>query len=52
MAGSVGGMLFSASAGNILQVSGSYVTLFAMAGLTYLVAFTIIQMLQPKSVQT
>ena len=48
MAGSVGGMMFSASAGFILQRSGSYVTLFAMAGLTYLVAFGIIQSLQPK----
>jgi MFS transporter, ACS family, hexuronate transporter len=48
MAGSVGGMAFSASAGYILQTTGSYVTLFAMAALTYLVAFGIIQSLQPK----
>jgi ACS family hexuronate transporter-like MFS transporter len=48
MAGSLGGMAFSASAGYILQTTGSYVTLFAMAALTYLVAFTIIQTLQPK----
>lgn len=48
MAGSLGGMAFSASAGYILQTSGSYVTLFAMAALTYLVAFGIIQTLQPK----
>jgi MFS transporter, ACS family, hexuronate transporter len=48
MAGSVGGMAFAASAGYILQTTGSYVTLFAMAGLTYLVAFGIIQALQPK----
>jgi ACS family hexuronate transporter-like MFS transporter len=48
MAGSLGGMAFAASAGYILQTTGSYVTLFAMAGTTYLVAFTIIQMLQPK----
>ena len=48
MAGSLGGMAFSASAGYILQTTGSYVTLFAMAGLTYLVAFGIIQLLQQK----
>lgn len=48
MAGSLGGMAFSASAGYILQTTGSYVTLFAMAALTYLVAFGIIQTLQPK----
>jgi len=48
MAGSLGGMAFSASAGYILQTTGSYVTLFAMAGCTYLVAFGIIQALQPK----
>ncbi len=48
MAGSLGGMAFSASAGYILQTTGSYVTLFAMAGTTYLVAFGIIQLLQPK----
>jgi MFS transporter, ACS family, aldohexuronate transporter len=48
MAGSVGGMIFSASAGYILQTTGSYVTLFAMAALTYLVAFGIIQTLQPR----
>jgi ACS family hexuronate transporter-like MFS transporter len=48
MAGSLGGMAFAASAGYILQTSGSYMTLFAMAGLTYLLAFGIVQMLQPK----
>jgi MFS transporter, ACS family, hexuronate transporter len=48
MAGSVGGMIFAAEAGYILQTTGSYVTLFAMAALTYLVAFGIIQSLQPK----
>jgi MFS transporter, ACS family, hexuronate transporter len=48
MAGSLGGMAFAASAGYILQTTGSYVTLFAMAGLTYLVAFGIIQSLQPR----
>jgi ACS family hexuronate transporter-like MFS transporter len=48
MAGSLGGMAFAASAGHILQTTGSYVTLFAMAGLTYLVAFGIIQLLQAR----
>jgi MFS transporter, ACS family, hexuronate transporter len=48
MAGALGGMAFAASAGYILQTTGSYITLFAMAGMTYLVAVGIIQTLQPR----
>jgi ACS family hexuronate transporter-like MFS transporter len=48
MAGAIGGMIFSASAGYILEFTGSYMTLFAIAGSAYLVALAIIQLLVPK----
>lgn len=46
--GSVGGMILAASAGLILQYTGSYVSLFILAGTAYLVAFGAIQTLAPK----
>jgi len=48
MAGSVGGMLLSTSAGLILQFTGSYFSLFIIAGSAYLVALLIFQLLVPK----
>jgi ACS family hexuronate transporter-like MFS transporter len=48
MAGSVGGMLLSASAGYILDLTGSYVSLFIISGSAYLIALLIIQLLVPK----
>lgn len=48
MAGSVGGMLFAATAGYLLEWTGSYMTLFYVAGSAYLVALAIIQILVPK----
>lgn len=48
MAGSVGGMLLSASAGLILQFTGSYFSLFIIAGSVYLIALLIFQLLVPK----
>ncbi len=48
MAGAFGGMAFASSAGFILQSTGSYVTLFAFAALTYMAAFSVIQVLYPK----
>jgi len=48
MAGAVGGMIFSASAGHILEITGSYMTLFLIAGSAYLVALAIIQILVPR----
>jgi MFS transporter, ACS family, hexuronate transporter len=48
MAGSVGGMLVASFAGYILQTTGSYVPLFAITGSVYLIAWVIIQILQPK----
>lgn len=47
MAGSVGGMLFSMTAGYLLQWTGSYMTLFYIAGSAYLVALVVIQLLVP-----
>jgi ACS family hexuronate transporter-like MFS transporter len=48
MAGSVGGMLFSTSAGLLLEWTGSYMTLFVVAGVAYLLALGIFQLLVPK----
>ncbi len=48
MAGSVGGMLFSASTGYILDITGSYVSLFLIAGSMYLISLLAIQLLTPK----
>jgi len=47
-AGAVGGIIFSASAGHILQLTGSYLTLFIIAGSAYLVALGLIQLLAPR----
>jgi len=48
MAGSVGGMIFAATAGYLLEWTGSYMTLFVVSGSAYLVALGVIQMLVPK----
>jgi len=48
MAGSVGGMLFSTSAGLILEFTHSYMSLFIIAGSVYLLALLIYQLLVPK----
>ncbi|MCJ7565137.1 MAG: MFS transporter [Candidatus Aminicenantes bacterium] len=48
MAGAVGGMLFSTSAGYVLEWTGSYDTLFIIAGSAYLLALGIIQILAPR----
>jgi ACS family hexuronate transporter-like MFS transporter len=48
MAGAVGGMLFSAAAGHILEWTGSYYSLFIVAGSAYLLALSIIQILAPR----
>lgn len=46
-AGSVGGMLLAASAGWILQITHSYVSLFILASTVYLLALFIITLLAP-----
>ncbi len=48
MAGSVGGMIFSASAGFILEFTGSYYSLFFIAGSAYLIALAIFQSIVPN----
>jgi ACS family hexuronate transporter-like MFS transporter len=48
MAGAIGGMLFSTSAGYVLEWTGSYYTLFIIAGSAYLLALGIIQILAPR----
>ncbi len=48
MAGAIGGMLISLVVGQILQATGSYVPIFIIAGLTYLIALLIIHLLVPK----
>jgi ACS family hexuronate transporter-like MFS transporter len=48
MAGAVGGMLIATAAGFILQFTGSYLSLFIMAGSVYLLALLIIHLLVPE----
>ncbi|MCG3158070.1 MAG: Hexuronate transporter [bacterium] len=48
MAGAVGGMLISTATGFILELTGSYVSLFIIAGAVYLLALLIIHLLVPK----
>jgi MFS transporter, ACS family, hexuronate transporter len=48
MAGAVGGMFISQVVGYILQTTGSYVPIFAIAASAYLVALLVIHLLAPK----
>ncbi len=48
MAGSIGGMLLSTSAGLLLEWTDSYMTLFIIAGIAYVLALGIFQFLVPK----
>ncbi len=47
-AGSVGGVLFAAAIGRILQVTGSYATLFVIAASAYLTGLLILTRLAPR----
>jgi MFS transporter, ACS family, hexuronate transporter len=47
-AGGIGGMLVATAAGFILELTGSYMSLFIMAGSMYLIALAIIHFLVPK----
>jgi ACS family hexuronate transporter-like MFS transporter len=47
-AGAIGGMLIAKLTASVLQVSGSYVPVFLIAGFAYLVALAIIQLLAPR----
>jgi MFS transporter, ACS family, hexuronate transporter len=48
MFGAIGGMFVAQLAGKILQVTGSYVLLFIIAGSIYLIALAVIQTLAPR----
>lgn len=48
MAGSVGGVLLSLTAGRILQLTHSYTPLFLLAGSVYLLAFALLTLLAPN----
>ncbi len=48
MAGAIGGMLIAKAVGYILQRTGSYVSVFMLAGLAYLVALCFVQALAPR----
>jgi ACS family hexuronate transporter-like MFS transporter len=46
--GAVGGMCIAAFTGWVLQVTGSYLPMFIIAGSTYLIALCIIHFLAPR----
>ncbi len=48
MAGAVGGMLIAKVTGYLLQATGSYLVVFVIAGLVYLVALAIVHLLVPR----
>lgn len=48
MAGAIGGVLIAGVAGFILQFTGSYLSLFILAGTVYLLALLIIHLLVPQ----
>ena len=45
--GATGGMLVSSAVGFALQATGSYLTIFALAGFSYLVGLSVIQLTSP-----
>jgi MFS transporter, ACS family, aldohexuronate transporter len=47
MAGSIGGVLFSVSAGKILQLTHSYVALFGISASAYLISLVVLHILAP-----
>jgi ACS family hexuronate transporter-like MFS transporter len=48
MAGAISGMFVAKAVGYILQHTGSYVPVFVIAGLAYLIAFVFVQALSPR----
>jgi MFS transporter, ACS family, hexuronate transporter len=48
MAGAVGGMMIAKIVGYVLQWTGSYYSVFLLAGSAYLIALLVIQLLVPK----
>jgi ACS family hexuronate transporter-like MFS transporter len=48
MAGAVGGMLIAKVTGYVLQMTGSYTVVLTIAGVAYLIALGVVQLLTPK----
>jgi len=48
MAGAIGGMFAAKAVGYILQRTGSYTSIFLIAGTAYLAAFVLVQLLAPR----
>jgi ACS family hexuronate transporter-like MFS transporter len=48
MAGAIGGMLIAKITGYLLQVTGTYLVVFFIAGSMYLLALGVFQILVPK----
>lgn len=48
MVGGLGGMLFAQFVGGVLEQVGNYTPIFVVAGLAYLIALGILQMLSPR----
>jgi len=48
MSGAVGGMLIAKITGYILQTTGSYLPIFVIAGITYLVTLAVVHALSPR----
>jgi ACS family hexuronate transporter-like MFS transporter len=48
MAGAIGGVLLSSGAGYLIQFTGSYQTVFILAGLAYIVALAVVHALAPR----
>jgi ACS family hexuronate transporter-like MFS transporter len=46
--GAAGGMLVSSAVGFVLQATGNYLTIFALAGFSYLVGLGIIHLMSPR----
>jgi ACS family hexuronate transporter-like MFS transporter len=46
--GAIGGMMMAKFTGYILQTTGSYTLIFAVAGSTYLIAITVVHLLSPR----
>jgi ACS family hexuronate transporter-like MFS transporter len=48
MAGAVGGMLIAKATGYVLEATGSYVPIFLIAAVIYLVALGVVHLLAPE----
>jgi ACS family hexuronate transporter-like MFS transporter len=47
-AGAIGGMLIAKLTSSILQLTGSYVPVFVIAGVAYLAALAVVHLLAPR----